>query len=80
MKASHFLQVNLLHPYQVMELATQGRQDFDQWVTAYKVACSMDGDNFSTVKDTTTGLDKVNDLYDSVNRRCIYTCYLSLWI
>ena len=51
--------MNLLYPYQIVKLATQGRQDLDQWVTAYKVACSMDGDNFSTVKDFTTGSDEV---------------------
>ena len=40
-------------------MATQGRQDLDQWVTAYKVACSDDGANFNTVRDTKAGLEKV---------------------
>ena len=53
------VQVNLLYPYRVIKLATQGRQDLDQWVTGYKVACSIDGANFNTVKDTSSGSDKV---------------------
>ena len=55
------LQVNLFYSYWVIKLATQGRQSiyYNQWVTGYKVACSMDGADFNTVKDTSSGSDKV---------------------
>jgi len=56
---NQWLQVSLLDPYRVTKLATQGRQDLSQWVTGYKVACSMDGANFNTVQDVSTGSDQV---------------------
>ena len=34
----------------VTGIATQGRQDADQWVTAYRIYYSSDGVYFSSVK------------------------------
>ena len=34
----------------VTGIATQGRQDADQWVTAYRIYYSLDGVYFSSVK------------------------------
>ena len=42
-----WLQVDLGNPHtKVTALATQGRSDYPQWVTKYKVQYSGDGDNF----------------------------------
>ena len=44
---SQWLQVDLGNPQtKVTALATQGRNDYPQWVTKYKVQYSGDGDNF----------------------------------
>ncbi|XP_030844597.1 neurogenic locus Notch protein isoform X1 [Strongylocentrotus purpuratus] len=46
-----WIQVDLLDLYRVTSVATQGRQESNQWVTGYKLACSIDGTNFYTVQD-----------------------------
>ena len=44
---SQWLQVDLGNPHtKVTALATQGRNNYPQWVTKYKVQYSGDGDNF----------------------------------
>ena len=72
------VQIDLLQPYRVVKLATQGRQDdYNQWVTGYKVACSMDGANFNTVKDTDSGSDMVTTSIDLFvfSCRCLRYCH-----
>eukprot|EP00057_Strongylocentrotus_purpuratus_P023816 XP_011678290.1 PREDICTED: retinoschisin-like [Strongylocentrotus purpuratus] len=46
--------VDLLDLHRVTSVATQGRQESDQWVTSYKLACSTDGKTFYTVQDIST--------------------------
>ena len=45
-----WLQVDMGRSMKVTGIATQGRQDADQWVTAYYVYISSDGVNFAKVK------------------------------
>ncbi|XP_030844605.1 fibropellin-1 isoform X7 [Strongylocentrotus purpuratus] len=49
-----WIQVDLLDLHRVTSVATQGRQESDQWVTSYKLACSTDGKTFYTVQDIST--------------------------
>ncbi|EDO48079.1 predicted protein, partial [Nematostella vectensis] len=48
---NQWLQIDLGRAMKVTGIATQGRQDFDQWVTSYWVKYSMDGVYFSTVRE-----------------------------
>ncbi|XP_030847156.1 retinoschisin [Strongylocentrotus purpuratus] len=48
---NQWIQVDLLETYNIVGVATQGRQDLAQWVTSFKVACSMNNVIFETVKD-----------------------------
>ena len=43
---SQWIQVDLRVKSQVTKIATQGRQDYAQWVTQYKVSHSTDGKIF----------------------------------
>lgn len=43
--------VDLLTPYRITGVATQGRLGEQQWVTSFKIACSTDNNIFDTVKD-----------------------------
>lgn len=54
-------QVDLEAPKKVTGIITQGAKDFGsvQFVTAFKVAHSDDGQSWTTVKDETTRTDKV---------------------
>lgn len=54
-------QVDLESPKKVSGIITQGAKDFGsvQFVTAFKVAHSDDGQSWTTVKDETTRTDKV---------------------
>eukprot|EP00057_Strongylocentrotus_purpuratus_P006726 XP_011661200.1 PREDICTED: EGF-like repeat and discoidin I-like domain-containing protein 3 [Strongylocentrotus purpuratus] len=57
-----WIQVDLLTLHRIFRLATQGSQDteFSEWVTSFKIACSIDGFSFETVQDLSTpGTDKV---------------------
>ena len=42
-----WLQVDLQHITRVIGIATQGRHDFDQWVTEYKLQYGDDGQTYS---------------------------------
>lgn len=55
------LQVDLVSLKKVTGIITQGAKDFGsvQFVTAFKVAHSDDGQSWTIVKDETTGTDKV---------------------
>eukprot|EP00057_Strongylocentrotus_purpuratus_P006497 XP_011660971.1 PREDICTED: uncharacterized protein LOC587152 isoform X2 [Strongylocentrotus purpuratus] len=46
-----WIQVDLLTPYHITGVATQGQSGEPQWVTSFKIACSMDDEIFDTVKD-----------------------------
>eukprot|EP00057_Strongylocentrotus_purpuratus_P020571 XP_011675045.1 PREDICTED: uncharacterized protein LOC756501 isoform X1 [Strongylocentrotus purpuratus] len=50
---NQWIQVDLLATYSIVRVATQGREDYSQWVTSFKIACSMDSVTFDTVKDPT---------------------------
>ena len=54
------MQVDLGSPYQVTAVAIQGRQDYSQWVTSYKVAYSLYGLTFDTI--TANGVDVVSSI------------------
>ena len=61
----YFSKVDLLDLYRIISVATQGRQDFDQWVNSYKLAWSTDGTTFRTVQDIPgPGADKVSFFSD----------------
>lgn len=55
------LQVDLESPKKITGIITQGAKDFGtvQFVTAFKVAHSDDGQTWTIVKDATTRTDKV---------------------
>ena len=48
---NQWLQVDLGRTMKITGIATQGRQDLDEWVTAYWVLHSMDGVGFVRIKD-----------------------------
>ena len=56
---NQWLQVDLGRTMKITGIATQGRQDADQWVTAYWVLYSLDGFHFAQVKEWWSAL-KVN--------------------
>lgn len=47
---NQWLQIDMGRSMKVTGIATQGRQDADQWVTAYYIYVSSDGVNFAKVK------------------------------
>ena len=55
-----WLQADLDSSKNVTHLATQGRNDYDQWVTSYKVEHSSDGTSFHCYQEH--GADKVCEL------------------
>uniref|UniRef100_H3CYG4 Milk fat globule EGF and factor V/VIII domain containing b n=1 Tax=Tetraodon nigroviridis TaxID=99883 RepID=H3CYG4_TETNG len=58
---SEWLQVDLESPKKISGIITQGAKDFGsvQFVSAFKVAHSDDGQSWTTVKDETTRTDKI---------------------
>ncbi|XP_030847153.1 lactadherin-like [Strongylocentrotus purpuratus] len=48
---NQWIQVDLLDTYSIVGVATQGRKDQFQWVSSFKIACSMNSITFDTVKD-----------------------------
>lgn len=59
--ANQWLQVDFLQNVKIAKIATQGRQNnYDQWVTKYKIMYSEDGPTSSTFKTyQENGQDKV---------------------
>nr|XP_054771623.1 retinoschisin-like [Lytechinus pictus] len=53
-KLGEWIQVDLSVTYLIVGVAIQGRDDIDQWVTSFKVNCSLDGVSFDTVQDPNT--------------------------
>eukprot|EP00057_Strongylocentrotus_purpuratus_P014292 XP_011668766.1 PREDICTED: uncharacterized protein LOC590339 [Strongylocentrotus purpuratus] len=74
--ANQWIQVDLLDPYRIISVATQGRQDESQWITSYKLACSTDGTTFDTVQGicTNPGADRI--FTGNVDRNTIVTSTL----
>ena len=59
-----WLQVDLGSQYtKVTRLATQGRHDYPQWVTKYKLQYSNDGVNFQFYREQGLNADKVNSIW-----------------
>lgn len=57
---NQWLQIDLGSPLNIVTgVATQGRQDYDQWVTTYRVAYGDDGVNFQEYKEPGQSIDKV---------------------
>jgi len=56
---NQWLQVDLGAEISVKGIATQGRNNYNQWVTAYKLECSNDGASFLYYKDSGSSADKV---------------------
>ena len=48
---NQFLQVDMGRSMKLSGINTQGRQDADQWVTAYFILYSSDGTHFSYVRE-----------------------------
>lgn len=46
-----FLQLNFGAPAKIIRIATQGREDQDQWVTTYYIMSSRDGVRFVEYKE-----------------------------
>ena len=66
-----WLQVDLRSQYtSVTGLATQGRNDHDQWVTKYYVQYSYDGVKFEYYKENGQSLRKVTESKRLLNRIC----------
>ena len=51
LNAHQWLQVDLGKKTSVTEIKTQGRYNYDQWVTSYRVSYSNDGSNFQTYQE-----------------------------
>ena len=45
-----WLQINFGRPAKIVRIATQGRQDTNQWVTLYTLSYSMDGIHYAGFK------------------------------
>ena len=57
-RIGQYLQVNFVELMRIKGVATQGRQDANQWVRSYTVSYSTDGMNFVSYKEGRT--TKVN--------------------
>lgn len=63
---NQWLQIDLRDMYtKVSRVASQGRDDADQWVTKYKLQYSTDGVNFQYYKDEGQAADKVGKTFNS---------------
>lgn len=60
----------MLSPKKITGIVTQGAKDFGciQFVTAFKVALSNDGKTWTTVKDETTGMDRVGPTAQNIQQ------------
>ena len=63
---NQWLQIDLVHMHtKVSRVASQGRDDLDQWVTKYKLQYSTDGVNFQYYRDQGQAADKVGKTFNS---------------
>ncbi|XP_052247386.1 lactadherin-like isoform X2 [Dreissena polymorpha] len=53
--SEHYIQVNLLAPYDVTGVVTQGRADRQEWTATFEILYSTDGIHFLPVPDTARG-------------------------
>mgnify|MGYP001798579681 FL=1 len=51
MNVRQYLQVYVENPKRIKGIATQGRQDVNQWVKSYSVSYSERGNSFNPVKE-----------------------------
>ena len=54
-----WIQVNLGKMKEITKIGLQGRQDYSQWVTKYKVSYSKDGQNFTLQNQVGDDLHKL---------------------
>ena len=54
-----WIQVNLGEMKEITKIGLQGRQDYSQWVTKYKVSYSKDGQNFTLQNQVGDDLHKL---------------------
>ena len=59
---NQWLQVDFKRKVTVAKVATQGRMDWDQWVTSYSLSYSMDGNNFQGYQQDSIVKVKMNKL------------------
>ena len=55
---NQWIQIDLRRQEIITRIATQGRKNYDQWVTSYMVSYSFDGERFENYKDS-DGTDQV---------------------
>ena len=66
----HWIEVDLGHITKVTKIGTQGRHDYAQWVTEYKVYYSFDGGYFEFYKHDPNGDARVS-LEEKPQTECI---------
>ena len=62
---NQWLQIDLIGQYRVTRVATQGREDYNQWVTQYQLQYSNDSFKFEDYKEHGQEATKVK--YDVLN-------------
>lgn len=74
------LQLDLEKPKRITGIITQGAKDFGvvQFVSAFKIAYSDDGQSWSIVKDATKKTDKVSEC--SLSSVSFFFLYHSWWV
>ena len=46
-----WIKFDFSRPMRITQVATQGRQDYDQWVTRYTISSSVDGTHWAMYRD-----------------------------
>ena len=46
-----WIKFDFSRPLRITQVATQGRQDYDQWVTRYTISSSVDGTHWAMCRD-----------------------------
>ena len=68
---NQWLMADLHSPYYINTITTQGRQDWVQWITSYKLHLSMDSIQFETIQDT-DGSDRIFEGNADQNTRVMH--------
>ena len=69
-------QVNFGRPTRVVKVATQGRQDYRQWVTQYYLSFSQDGIHYAEYKENSNRkVRAANDVLFTIQQNCGYVKY-----
>ncbi|XP_023224481.1 EGF-like repeat and discoidin I-like domain-containing protein 3 [Centruroides sculpturatus] len=69
---NQYLQINFLEPRNISAVVTQGREDIEQWVTAYSVSYSNDGTNWNSILDEKGNPQIFPGNFDSVTKTTAY--------